>query len=132
MDLTRDELLKKLGAAEKEASPKVAALWTVTVEDGAPGEKPQWSFRLRRAALRTLRRREGVYLLRTNLQETDPKVIWEYYLQLVEVEQSFKDLKGDLGIRPIYHQLDERMRLRLPEQPPPRITAAQATPAAVV
>jgi transposase len=63
--------------------------------------------------LRTLRRREGVYLLRTNLEQTDPKVLWEYYLQLVEVEQSFKDLKGDLGIRPIYHQLDERIEAHI-------------------
>lgn len=113
MDLTRDDLLKKLGAAEKEATPKVAALWTVKVEEGNSGEKPRWSFVLRREVLRTLRRREGVYLLRTNLEQTDPKVLWEYYLQLVEVEQSFKDLKGDLGIRPIYHQLDERIEAHI-------------------
>lgn len=113
MDLTRDELLKKLGAAEKEATPKVAALFTVRIEDGTPGQKPQWTFGLQRAKLRTLRRREGVYLLRTNLHQTDPKAIWEYYLQLVDVEQTFKDIKGDLGIRPIYHQLDQRIEAHI-------------------
>ena len=54
--------------------------------------------------LRQVRRREGRYLLRSNLTETDPAVVWTYYLQLVEVEQAFRNLKGDLAIRPIFHQ----------------------------
>jgi len=51
-----------------------------------------------------VRAREGRYLLRSNLTETDPAQLWEFYLQLVEVEAAFKDLKGDLAIRPIFHQ----------------------------
>lgn len=101
MDLTRDELLKKLGAAEKEATPKVAALSTVTIQDGNPGQKPQWSFGLQRAKLRKYRRREGVYLLRTNHHQTDPKAIWEYCLLLVEVGRTFKDINGEMAIRPV-------------------------------
>ena len=50
-----------------------------------------------------MRRREGRYLLRTNLTESDPGKLWEYYLQLVAVEEAFKTLKGDLAIRPIFH-----------------------------
>jgi len=41
--------------------------------------------------------------LRSNLTKTDPAVVWPYYLQLVEVEQAFRNLKGDLAIRPIFH-----------------------------
>jgi hypothetical protein len=51
-----------------------------------------------------MRRREGCYLLRSNLTQQDPAYLWEYYTQLTEVEQAFKELKGDLAIRPIFHQ----------------------------
>ena len=56
-----------------------------------------------------MRRREGRYLLRTNLTSSDPAELWRYYIQLVQVEQAFKDLKGDLAVRPIYHQLEHRI-----------------------
>jgi hypothetical protein len=46
---------------------------------------------------------------RTNLTESDPAKLWEYYLQLVAVEEAFKTLKGDLAIRPIYHQRERRI-----------------------
>ena len=82
MKLKRDALLKKLGSAEAQATPKVAAMFDVTIEEGASNAQPQWNYKLRRDRLRIARRREGVYLLRTNLNTTDPKAIWEYYLQL--------------------------------------------------
>jgi hypothetical protein len=52
-------------------------------------------------------------LLRTNLTEQDPVKIWEYYLQLVVVEEAFKNLKGDLAIRPIHHQLEARIEAHI-------------------
>ena len=66
-------------------------------------------FQLRRARYRQRYRREGRYLLRTNLTDTDPKVLWEYYLQLVAIEAAFKNLKDDLQIRPIFHQKEDRI-----------------------
>src|SRR6185295_16700011 len=56
------------------------------------------SYRLDRAKLRHARRREGRYLLRTNLTDDDPARLWGLYLQLVSVEQAFRNLKGDLAI----------------------------------
>jgi hypothetical protein len=53
-------------------------------------------------------RREGRYLLRTNLCGRDPAQLWQFYIQLVEVEAAFKNLKDDLQLRPIYHQLVEQ------------------------
>jgi len=64
---------------------------------------------LDRKKLRLASRREGRYLLRTNLSRSDPGKLWEYYLQLTEIEQAFKELKGDLAIRPIHHQLELRI-----------------------
>ena len=53
---------------------------------------------LNRRKLREVRRREGRYLLRTNLTESDPAKLWEYYIQLTVVEEAFKTLKG--GVHP--------------------------------
>jgi transposase len=72
-----------------------------------------FTFGLRKDKLRIARRREGQYLLRSNLAGEDPAELWQYYLQLVEVEQAFKELKGDLAVRPIYHQLDSRIEAHI-------------------
>ena len=66
-----------------------------------------------RQAQRRSRRREGRYLLRTNLTESDPAKLWQFYLQLVEVEAAFKTLKGDLAIRPIFHQDEQRIEAHI-------------------
>ena len=60
-----------------------------------------------------MRRREGSYLLRSNLTDRDPALLWAFYLQLVEVEQAFKELKNDLALRPIYHQTDARIEAHI-------------------
>ena len=70
-------------------------------------------FRLNRARLRQVRRREGHYLLRSNLERESPAKLWEFYIQLTEVEQAFKELKSDLAVRPIWHQKDERIEAHL-------------------
>ena len=63
--------------------------------------------------MREARRREGSYLLRSNLTDRDPAQLWAFYLQLVEVEQAFKELKNDLAVRPIYHQTDARIEAHI-------------------
>jgi len=108
MTLTREELLMKLGAARSQA-PTAWRLVTVTVAK----DSPTFSYRLDRNKLRQARRREGRYLLRTNLTEDDPAQLWRYYLQLVAVEQAFKTLKGDLAIRPIFHQQETRIEAHI-------------------
>jgi hypothetical protein len=60
-----------------------------------------------------VRRREGRYLLRSNLCDEDPATLWKYYIQLTEVEQAFKELTGDLSIRPIFHQRDDRIEAHI-------------------
>jgi transposase len=99
MKLTREELLMRLGAARKQAR----TAWRLMAVAVAP-DHATLSYRLDRGKLRQARRREGRYLLRTNLTGDDPAKLWGLYLQLVSVEQAFKNLKGDLAIRPIFHQ----------------------------
>jgi transposase len=104
MKLSREELLMKLGAARKQAR---TAWRLVAIEVAA--NSAEFSYQLDRTKLRQRRRREGRYLLRTNLTEHDPAKLWSYYLQLVTVEEAFKTLKGDLAIRPIFHQQEARI-----------------------
>ena len=108
MQLTREELLMKLGAARSQA-PVAWRLVATTVAK----ESATFSYRLERHKLRQARRREGRYLLRSNLTENDPAQLWSYYLQLVAVEEAFKNLKGDLAIRPIFHQQEARIEAHI-------------------
>jgi transposase len=71
------------------------------------------AWRLDRAKLRQVRRREGRYLLRTNLAAQDPERLWTFYIQLTEVEQAFKELKHDLAVRPIFHRNAERIEAHI-------------------
>jgi hypothetical protein len=112
-----EQLLLKLGAAKAEAG-RAWGLVTVTLPEPpttkkARGARADFTFALNRPALRIVLRREGRYLLRTNLTETNPAKVWEFYLQLVEVEATFKNLKGDLAIRPIYHQREDRIEAHI-------------------
>jgi len=108
MRLTREELLMKLGAARARAPTAWRLVKVVVAKGGA-----DFTYRLDRDKLRRARRREGRYLLRTNLTEHDPAKLWTYYLQLVAVEEAFKNLKGDLAIRPIFHKIEPRIEAHI-------------------
>jgi hypothetical protein len=108
MKLKRNDLLMKLGAARAQA-PSAWRLVTIDVD----AHEARFSYRLDRHKLRQVRRREGRYLLRTNLTEDDPATLWSHYLLLVKVEEAFKDLKGDLAIRPLYHQVEGRIEAHI-------------------
>lgn len=107
--ISRDQLLLKLGAAQKQAGRAYGLVKINLPEHGDKVSPATFTFSLRKDKLRMVRRREGCYLLRSNLTCYAPKKLWEYYIQLTEVEQAFKEIKGDLAIRPIYHQSDERI-----------------------
>lgn len=113
---TYETLLLKIGAAKKDAG-RVQSLIEIFLpeppEKGHRSNRVNFSFRLNRSRLKEVRRREGRYLLRSNLTETDPSLLWNYYLQLTEVEAAFKNLKGDLAVRPVYHQLEERIEAHI-------------------
>ena len=104
-------LLMKLGAAKA----RYRAAWRLLDIDmpKATAKDITFSFRLNRDKLRKARRREGRYLLRTNLAGHDPAKLWQLYIQLVEVEAAFKTLKDDLSLRPIYHQLEHRIEAHI-------------------
>jgi len=108
MEVPREEMLMKLGAARARAP----TAWRL-VDIAMGKESASFTYTLNRQKLRGIRRREGRYLLRTNLTENDPALLWQYYTQLVAVEEAFKNLKGDLAIRPIFHQEERRVEAHI-------------------
>jgi transposase len=104
----RDQLLLRIGAAKKEAG---RAFGFVTIR--LPGKdeavtKETFSFQVDKQKLDAAQQRDGHYLLRSNLTGEDPAVLWARYVQLTQIESVFRSLKSELGIRPIYHQLEHR------------------------
>jgi transposase len=111
--LTRDRLLIKLGAAKTEAGNAFRLVDIVLPEVGEPVTPSSFRFSINRPALRHVRQTEGQYLLRSFQCGVKPEQLWEFYIQLTEVEQAFKDLKQDLSIRPVFHQKDDRIEAHI-------------------
>jgi len=111
--LSRDALLMSLGAAKKEAGRAWRLVAIHLPEKDEPVDVTTFCYELDREKLRRTMRREGRYLLRSNMRAAAPETVWENYLLLTRVEQAFKDLKGDLAIRPIHHQTDARIEAHI-------------------
>ena len=107
MDISREERLMKLGAARSKAP----SAWRLVKAD--VDKTGALAYALDRDKLRKVRRREGRYLLRTNLTGDDPATLWQYYIQLVAVEEAFRNLKGDLAIRPVFHRDEKRIEAHI-------------------
>jgi len=106
---SRDQLLLRIGAAKKEAG---RAFGFVKIRMPLAQEsvtRETFSFRVEKSKLQKAQQRDGHYLLRSNLTAEDPAVLWTRYVQLTQIEAVFRSLKNDLGIRPIYHQLEHRV-----------------------
>ena len=104
------DLAMKLGAAKQQA-PGAWRLVKVQIDETAA--EPRFEFSLRREKLRQVRRREGRYLLRSNLTQEQPAELWHLYIQLTQVEEAFKNLKGDLALRPLFHQKEDRIEAHI-------------------
>ena len=109
MDLKRDDLLMKLGAARQQ-SPKAWRLVKIKVPKKDSGKL---EFNLRKKKLREVRRREGRYLLRSNMTGRPEEELWQFYMQLAQVEEAFKHLKSDLVLRPFHHQREDRIEAHI-------------------
>jgi len=110
MELSRDELLMKLGGA-KSRFPAAWRLVKLQVQDES--SHGAFTFAIDGKKLRAVRRREGRYLLRSNLSGENPEKLWQFYIQLTQIEAAFKDLKDDLNLRPIFHQLERRIEAHI-------------------
>jgi len=97
-----DKILMRMGRLQERwprAWPYVAVDW----------KEGRLTWRWDREALRLAALRDGAYLLRTNLNEHTPEALWKMYVQLTEVENVFRALKSELGLRPIWHRVEKRV-----------------------
>lgn len=111
--ITRDDLLMHIGALKKEVGRDFGLVRISIPNPQEPVNENTFHFSLDRERLRRTLRREGRYLLRSNMQAASPETVWESYLLLTRIEQAFKDLKGELSIRPIWHQLEKRIEAHI-------------------
>ncbi len=105
----RDQLLMRVGAAKTDVGRAFGFVKINLPQAGQEVTRETFTFQLDKAKLKEAELRDGHYLLRTNLVAEDPAVLWDRYVQLTQIEAAFKCLKSDLGIRPIHHQLEQRV-----------------------
>src|SRR6266849_3398516 len=102
------QLLMRLGAAKAAAGRAFQFVQMQVPEEGQPVTRETFQFRVHKKRLQEAEWRDGHYLLRSNLTAGDPSVLWTRYVQLTQIESVFRSLKSELGLRPIYHQLEHR------------------------
>lgn len=113
-ELSRDELLKRLAVAESKAGRAWKMIAISMPKEGERVTPETFRWRLDWDRIDEARANdEGTYLLRTNLPACDPKTLWKKYMIQEEIEYAFRELKNDLGLRPVYHQLDDRIEAHI-------------------
>jgi transposase len=103
----RNKMERRLGRIQASHS-QVSDLYDLALRDTPDGVRLQWSIKEDRKLWHGLR--EGAYMLRTNLQAGSAEELWSRYIQLTEAEASFRALKSELSIRPLFHQLEPRVK----------------------
>jgi transposase len=110
---TRDQLLLRIGAARKEAGRAFGFVRILLPKEGEAVTRQTFTFQLDKDKLQKAELRDGHYLLRSNLTGEEAAVLWELYLQLTQIEAAFRTLKSELGLRPIYHRLENRVEAHI-------------------
>jgi transposase len=103
----RNKMERRLGKIQAR-HPQVNDLYDLALRDTAEGVRLFWEIKEDRRNWRESR--EGAYLLRTNLRADTAEELWSKYMQLTEAEASFRALKSELSIRPLFHQLEPRVK----------------------
>jgi transposase len=103
----RHKMERRLGRIQARHS-QVNDLYEVVLRDTSDGVRLIWEMKAARKDWRELR--EGAYMLRTNLKADTAEQMWSQYMQLTEAEASFRALKSELSIRPLFHQKEPRVK----------------------
>jgi transposase len=103
----RHKMERRLGRIQAKHS-QVNDLYDVVLRDTPDGVRLIWEMKAERKHWRELR--EGAYMLRTNLKADTAEQMWSQYMQLTEAEASFRALKSELSIRPLFHQKEPRVK----------------------
>ena len=107
----RQKVERRIGLLLGQNS-RAAALFTVDVTEGSD-KRLSIALRKNEERYQQVLDNSGSYILRTNWMESDPKTLWNTYIQLTEVEDSFRTEKHDLGMRPIFHWKKNRTQAHI-------------------
>ena len=119
--IKRDYLLKRIAVLQKAAGRIRSFVKIREPEIGEPIDRKTFTAKLDKAAWKTALDRDGCYILRAHIppelmadgMSKQPSVLWKWYMQLTHVEEAFKTLKSDLGLRPIHHQIQKRVEAHI-------------------
>ena len=112
--LSRDDLIARLAVAKSRAGRAWKMISVKIPKEGEKVTPETFGWHLDWERIREARAEdEGSYLLRTNLPDCDPKTLWKKYMIQGEIECAFRELKNDLGLRPVYHSLDDRIEAHI-------------------
>lgn len=102
------KIMERLGRAKQRYS-RAAQHYQVEVSKDNSGTKVLAITWTRRIKPGTAAAHPGVYCLRTTLVKQDDATLWRTYTMLTNLESVFRSLKTDLGLRPVFHQIDRRV-----------------------
>jgi transposase len=105
----RDRFMKKLGVLQHQAGTCRYCVDLKLPAEGKRVTKKNFSFTFNHQKYRAMIYRDGTYFLRTNQTGKEAVELWQQYMLQCNVEQAFKELKSDIGIRPVYHHKEERV-----------------------
>lgn len=108
----RDPLQRRLGRLQ-EKYPRAAKAYDVQFTYDNGGKAVSMSYCRNGEAVEGMSAMHGKYLLRTTLDSRDETSIWTFYNVIRTVEETFKTLKTDLDIRPVFHKTDEGTKAHL-------------------
>lgn len=110
----RQKVERQIGRMLQRNS-RASSLFEITVEETGKGkdERVRVHVKKNNARYEWALNTGGSYILRTNWQEQDPQRLWKTYIDLTEVEDAFRTTKSDLGIRPIFHQKQDRTQAHI-------------------
>ena len=109
----RDRLMERLGALKQQTGKSAKCVDITIPPQGSPVTQENFTYHLNKDVYKRMMLRDGMYLLRTNITETAPDVVWQRYVLLTQVEAAFRCLKSDLAVRPVYHQLEHRVEAHI-------------------
>ena len=102
-----------LGALKQQAGKSDKCVDITIPPQGRRVTQANFTYHLNKDAYKKMMLRDGMYLLRTNIAETAPDIVWQRYVLLTDVEAAFRCLKSDLAVRPVYHQLENRVEAHI-------------------
>ncbi|RPI70486.1 MAG: IS1634 family transposase, partial [Geobacteraceae bacterium] len=103
-----DKVMVKIGRLREKYS-RASKRFTITVEkDDTTGNATKISWQ-KTAVENTTDSYPGVYCLRTSHADWDESLLWKTYTMLTDLEAVFRSLKSELGLRPIHHQIADRV-----------------------